>query len=255
MSQIIQTHMFWAYGRFSNVEKISAKSFLKNGYQLNIWTYGDISNAPSGATLKDAREILPESLFFSLPNGSCAPFSDFFRYAVLNKVGGLWVDTDVIAVKSLTEILQQPFLVTERHPAARIKKLIKETFLGKVSSQIVNNVIFNPIPSAGNIIDLAYHYSERFPKQKVRWGELGPNLLYAIEKIYPDHGFRIMPPEFANPFGYWTCPNVLLKPGVQLHEDAAFVHLYNETWRNAKVDKNAPFPRRSLMSFFAEKYL
>src|SRR6185369_115805 len=120
-----QTHMFWAFGNLSNVERICATSFLRNGYQLCIWTYGDISNAPSGTIIKNAREILPESLFFQLPNGSCAPFSDLFRYAVLSKVGGLWVDTDVIALKPL-EVAPEPFLVTERTQVGSIKKLIKE---------------------------------------------------------------------------------------------------------------------------------
>ena len=255
MSQMFQTHMFWAYGSFSNVEKIAAASFVKNGYRLNIWTYGDISNAPAGVTLKDAREILPESLFFSLPNGSCAPFSDFFRYAVLNKVGGLWVDTDLIALKPLKEFPREPFLVTERLPVKTIKEFVKQTLLRRVSFRTNNNVIFNPIPSPGNIIDLAYLYSERFPKEKVRWSELGPDLLSAIEKIYPDHGFRIMPPEFANSIDYWNCPASLLEPGVKVHTQAIFLHLYNEAWRDAKIDKNAPFPKHSLMSFLAEEYL
>jgi len=246
--------MFWARGNFSNVEKIVANSFHRNGYKLNVWTYGDIPNVPSRATLKDAREILPESLFFSLPNGSCAPFSDLFRYAVLNKVGGLWVDTDVIALKSAQEIPAFPFLVTERHRVGRIKRLA-EVLRGNPSSQVVNNVIFNPAPASGNIIDLAYLYSERFPKEKVKWGELGPSLLHAIEKIYPDHGFRIMGPDFANALGYWMCPKILLKPGVKLPSEAFFFHLYNQTWRDAHVDKNGEFPKGSLMAFFAKEYL
>jgi hypothetical protein len=254
MSTQFQTHMFWAYGNFSNLEKISAKSFLKNGFQLNIWTYGDISNAPSGATIKNAREILPEALFFQIPNGSCAPFSDFFRYAVLNKVGGLWVDTDVIALKPL-ELMAEPFLVTERGKVGSVKKLLKEILRRRVALRVNNNVIFNPVPSPGNIIDLAYLYSERFPKEKVQWGELGPALLDAIEKIYSNHGFSIKAPEFANSIDFWMCPTALLEPGVKLHPDAAFLHLYNQTWNDAKIDKNAPFPKRSLMSFFAEVYL
>jgi hypothetical protein len=247
--------MFWAYGDFSNVERISSNSFLKNGFKLNIWTYGELTNAPSGATLRDAREILPESSFFSLPNGSCSPFSDFFRYAVLNTIGGLWADTDVIALTPASQIYQRPFFVTERHQTPRLRRIIKETLSGKTLSELVGNLIFNPTPSKGNIIDLAYHYCERFPKEKVKWGELGPSLLTAIEKIYPDHGFRIMPPEFANCFGYWKCPEVFLTPGIKVPQSAVFCHLYNETWRNAKVDKNSVFPDRSLMGFFAKQYL
>lgn len=249
-----QTHMFWAYGSFSNLEKISANSFLKHGYRLNIWTYGDISNAPPGATIKDAREILQESLFFRMPNGSCAPFSDFFRYAVLNTVGGLWVDTDVIALKPL-DFAPGPFLVTERTQVGSVKRFIKQTIRRSLSFRINNNVIFNPNPITGNIIDLAHLYSERFPKEKVLWGELGPALLAAIEKIYPNHGFSIKDPDFANSIDFWMCPAAIIEPGTKLHPDAAFLHLYNQTWNEKKIDKNGTFPKQSLMSFFAEKYL
>lgn len=254
MSTQFQTHMFWAYGNFSNVENISAKSFIKNGYHLNIWTYGDVSNAPSGAAIKDAREILPESLYFEIPNGSCAPFSDYFRYAVLNKIGGLWVDTDVIALKPV-ELQPEPFLVTERTQRG-VKRLIKELLGRSASFRVNNNVIFNPVPSPGNIIDLAYLYSERFPKEKVQWGELGPALLAAIERIYPDHGFSIKTPEFANSIDFWICPRALLKPGVKLRcSNAPFLHLYSQTWRDSKIDKNSAFPKHSVMSVIAEEYL
>lgn len=254
MAEQFQTHMFWPYGNFSNVERISTKSFLRHGYQLNIWTYEDFSGAPSGATLKDAREVLPESQIFSMPSGSYAPVSDIFRYTVLNKIGGLWVDADVVALKPFKESLAQPFLVTERLPVTSVKELAKK-ILGRSSPLVAGNVLFNPVPTPGNIIDLACNYSERFPKEKIRWGELGPNLLNAIEKIYPDHGFKVMKPEFANSIDYWNCPRALLKPGPKLHPDAAFLHLYNQTWREAGIDKNAPFPEGGLMALFAREYL
>jgi hypothetical protein len=254
MSPKFQTHMFWAYGNFSNLEKISTNSFLAKDYQLSIWTYGDLSNAPARAHVRDAREILPESLFFELSNGSCAPFSDFFRYAVLNKIGGLWVDTDVIALRRPQ--FDEPFLVTERLPVGTVERLVKQALRrGVVSSRVNNNVIFNPAPSRGNIIDLAFLYSEHFPKNKIQWGELGPALLAAIERIYPNHGFIIKTPEFANPIDFWETPRALLEPGVRLSSAAAFLHLYNQTWNDSKIDKNAPFPKRSLMSLFAEEYL
>jgi hypothetical protein len=255
MSQAFQSHMFWAYGDFSNLEKLCAKSFLSNGYKLSIWTYGDISNAPSGVTLRDAREILPESSFFLLPSGSCAPFSDLFRYAILSTLGGLWVDADVIALKPFGEPLSGPFLVTERQRVGVIRRFVQENVLEKKTIRICNNIIFNPVPSTGNIVDLAYQYSQRFPRKKIIWGELGPDLLSAIAGIYPEHGFTMKNPSFANSIDYWNCPSMLLKPGVKLQKNATFLHLYNETWRRGKVDKNAPFPRHSLMSLLAEQYL
>jgi hypothetical protein len=256
MPTIFATHMFWAYGNFSNIEKLCVNSFVKNGYELNIWTYDDISNVPAGAIVRDAREVIPESHFFvPLGGGTPAAFSDYFRYAVLNLMGGLYVDTDVVAVKRVDFLPREQFLVTERAEVKGIEAVIKRFLLRRQYIDICNNVIFNPTPSHGNIIDLAFSYSQRFPREKITRAELGPPLLTAIERIYPDHGFSIKPPEFANSIDYWKCPAALLTPGFKLHTEAVFVHLYTETWRSAKVDKNVAIPKPSLMSFLAGEYL
>ena len=116
------THMFWAYGDLSNLEKICISSFVSQNYSLNLWTYGGISNTPAGVIVRDAREILPEEMVFLNGRGSYASFSDLFRYAVLNKIGGLYADTDVIALQPESTLPENPFLVTEK---LQIKKTIK----------------------------------------------------------------------------------------------------------------------------------
>jgi hypothetical protein len=44
--QMNETHMFWAFGDISKLEIICLRSFLDRQYSLNLWTYGDIANAP-----------------------------------------------------------------------------------------------------------------------------------------------------------------------------------------------------------------
>jgi hypothetical protein len=242
MMKKIQAHMFWAYGDLSKLETICCNSFVNNNYQLNLWTYGQMTNAPSGVCVRDAREILPESLIFLNSKGSYAGFSDFFRYAVLNKQGGLYSDTDVIALKPASELPQKAFLVTENCD-------------DRVNIKINGNIIYNPEPKTGNIVDLALAYTERFPKQDVTWSEIGPDLLTAIATIYPKHGFQIMQPSFANPINFWDCPASLLGAPVALPEDAMFLHCYNEMWRRANIDKNAAYPENSLVQILANKYL
>jgi mannosyltransferase OCH1-like enzyme len=98
--------------------------------------------------------------------GSYASFADLFRYSVLCLYGGLWTDTDVVALKTANQLPQNPFLVTERNPNGGLI--------------VNNNVIFNPVRKYGNLIDLARVYAERFPKNDIIWSELGPSLLTAI---------------------------------------------------------------------------
>ncbi len=235
-------HMFWAYGDFSRLEMMCANSFVRNNYNLNIWTYGEFSNAPVGAAIKDAREIIPEKYVFLNKVGSYASFSDLFRYAVLSKFGGLYSDTDVVALKNSSQIPQGKFLVTERDQNGGLK--------------VNNNIIFNPSPSVGNVIDLAHVYAERFPKQDITWGEIGPSLLTLIVQAYPMHGFDIYPPEFANHINYWDCPRAFLEnSNIELPAQSYFLHLYNEMWRRSRVDKNLKNNPNCFIEKLIEKYL
>ena len=228
------THMLWVYGGFSKMENMCASSFIKKGFDLNIWTYGDNEINIEGAFIRDAREILPESLVFLNQAGSYASFSDLFRYSVLCLYGGLWADTDVVALKSASQLPQNPFLVTERTQKGELK--------------INNNVIFNPVRKYGNVIDLARVYSERFPKNEITWAELGPSLLTAIVQAYPKHGFNIYSPEFANHINYFDCPNMFISEDTDFifSDDIYFLHMYNEMWRTAGVDKNFSFQKNCL---------
>lgn len=254
MSSVV-VHQLWVSGPLSNLEKISSNSFVQRGFSTVLWSYGGLDNAPRGAEVRDARLVLPESMIFRGKSGSLAQFSDLFRYAVLNSHGGMWADTDVVALTQPESIGSQPFLVTERDQTKALKALAKRLLRRPEGRSVNSNVIYNPNPSKGNIIDLAYGYARAFPKENIVWGELGPRLLAAIESIYPDHGFIVHDPIFANPINWWECPRVLMAPGQDLIDGASFLHLYNETWRRAGVDKNDKFPSGSLMEFLAEKYL
>lgn len=254
---MIETHMFWAYGNLSNLEKLCINSFIKQGYAVNLWTYGDISNVPAGANIKDARKVLPESRVFLWRDKSYACFADLFRYAVLTSFGGLYADTDIIALIPPNTFPVQSFLVTERTDT-RCRALIRSFvnyLIGRKRPRINNNLIFNAAPKPGDIIDLAYAFSDRFPIDKMSWGDIGPNLLTTIANEYPEIAFEIKEPDFANSIDWWDCPQKLLKPKVSLSKRAAFLHCYSGTWGSAGIDKDSSFPKDSLMASFADRYL
>jgi hypothetical protein len=130
----LPTHMFWAYGDLSGRERLRCASFVSHGYDLNLWSYGQIRNAPPGVVLKDAREIPGEEFVFLNARGSYAGFSDLFRYSVLNKVGGLFADTDVIALEPPWQLPGQAFSCTERTANSDVNGALK----------LNGNVMFNP---------------------------------------------------------------------------------------------------------------
>ncbi|MYM37522.1 hypothetical protein GTP38_24655 [Duganella sp. FT94W] len=224
--------MLWVSGPISAVEELCVSSFLRKGYQVSLWTYDRQLRAPDGCAVRDAREILPESSLFLNSRQSYAGFSDWFRYAVLQSHGGLYADADVIAVRPAAELPGQAFMVSERN---------------RSRGAIINgNVLHLPAPRQGGLIDQARLYAANLPKHKVRWSEIGPRLLTALARIYPEHGFAVQPPEFANPVDWWRCPDALFDEESPLPAGCHFLHLYNEMWRQAGIDKNRRLSPRSL---------
>jgi len=240
----IQVLMLWCYGDLTALEKLAMVSFVANGFDLKLYTYGKINNLPSGIQQYDAREVIPEHRVFKYKNGSYAGFSDLFRYAVLCQQGGIWADMDVICLKSIHEFKalgNDGFLVTER---AQIENSLK-----------VNcNLIYHPEPTSGDIIDLAYAVTDRYQVEKLEWGDCGPKLLTTLVKAYPKLAPKIMKPAFANPIDYWDCPKTLLGDSDSLSKDTFFLHCFNEMWRRQGVDKNQPYPRYSLLGKVLAQY-
>ena len=248
--------MFWAYGPFSQLEQLCAKSFIQQGYDLTIWTYGKLENAPHRAILRDARDLIPEDRVFTYKNGSYSAFANLFRYVLLNKFGGLYVDTDVVALKGPSALPDESFLVEERQPfrGAKAIRQLRQVLNRPHKTRINPCVIHQTRPNKGNIMDMAEAFASRYPTELLEWGVTGPALINTLHQQYPQLSFRAMPPSFANPVNWWDCPAPLLKTGGCLDDDAVFLHCYNEIWRRAGVDKNAPFPSGSIMDTLARQF-
>ena len=94
---IIQS--LWIGDDLTNLEKLCVQSFIDHGHEFHLYTYADIGGIPEGAVVKDGNEILPESAIFKIKGGRIAPFSDWFRYTMLAKNGGFWVDMDYVCLR------------------------------------------------------------------------------------------------------------------------------------------------------------
>jgi len=113
-NDIIQS--LWIGSELSVIELISINSFLKNGHQFHLYAYEHINNIPPGTILKDANDIIPFTNRFSITEGfgkgSIAPFSDYFRLNLMQKIGGWWVDLDVVCLKNFAELSNQEIVAT-----------------------------------------------------------------------------------------------------------------------------------------------
>lgn len=90
----------WIGESLSDFVRVSIHSFIAQGHPYHLYAYKRFPDLPPGCIWKDANEILPEKLLYRrITDGSVASFSDWFRYELLYKKGGYYVDVDVICLK------------------------------------------------------------------------------------------------------------------------------------------------------------
>ena len=100
--------------KLSRFEYNSIKSYIKQGYEYHLYTYGKVHNIPEGVIIKDGNNILDKKHIFYY-EGSIAPFSDLFRYKLLFEKGGVWTDCDIICINRLPIDKQHEYIfVAER---------------------------------------------------------------------------------------------------------------------------------------------
>ena len=104
MSKLADINCFWFGGPLGEVDQICLLSMLKQGHKVRLFSYETVTNAPQGIELEDAREALPRDEFiFYRASGSPALGANKFRYRLMKKGLGLWLDTDIILINPMIQ--------------------------------------------------------------------------------------------------------------------------------------------------------
>ena len=154
------------------MEKVCLKSFLYHGHEVDLYTYGSVVGVPSGVNVMDGREILEQDKVFThrkegVGKDSVAGFSDHFRYELLNKKGGWWVDTDVVCLK--------PFKFND-------DKVIATSYEHKWGECAITCVM--KIPQNDPILEYCLSKIENINRREIEFGDIGPHLLQeAVQKL------------------------------------------------------------------------
>ena len=248
MSEIIQS--LWIGSKLSNLEICSMTSFIKNGHTYHLYTYDTVENVPQGVQIKDGNEILDKSEIFTYENGSPSAFSNLFRYTLLYKKGGYWVDTDIIC--------NHPFKFEQDY------LFITEPDKDYINSVLTPSVLKAP---AGNeyykyAIKLCYKLKELVLNGKMKWG-MGPKTIESLVNQYNLHKYKVKWDTFmtcycfhflsmVNP-NYKPHPLMISKPN-EIPEHMVGIHFWNECFRRYNLDKNDTFDKNSLYEYFKKKY-
>lgn len=250
MSEKIIVASFWTGPPLSNMEIMSIKSFLKNGYEYHLYVYENIENIPDGVVVMDANEIINKSEIFSYQNGSFSSISNQFRFKLMYKTGKIWVDADIVCLKHYDFNNDKYVIMSESN-----KKYNEE----KISSALLKFPKNDPILT--DAIETCEKKREEILNGTLQWG-LGPaTTKYIVEKY--DLQKYVKPWYFTNSS---SCHHVqsLINPSFtsnevdknakikyskrfdELPDGTYFIHMWNEFWRRHNIDKNGDFPKETL---------
>jgi hypothetical protein len=118
---------FWTGNPLSRLERAALQSYVNQGYTVHIYTYNPIQefmkNVPPNPRIvvHDAREILAEDVLFEYGGRAHVgaredaykylPFSDLFRFTMLHKNGGAWMDLDIFLTRPIpSALLRRPYV-------------------------------------------------------------------------------------------------------------------------------------------------
>lgn len=229
---------FWYGQALTPYEVLCIKSFLNHGHKFRLYTYDEMK-VPAGTELCDANSVLPrEEIFFysSGPGaGSVAAFANKFRYALLAKDGGWWVDMDIICI-------------TDDFPSP-------DMFFAYEEGTRINNGILH-FPKNSPIMAACLDGAAASGRDLV-WGQTGPKLLTEVleqhkisEQARPIHLCYAL--EWHQYLYFW---DPVLRPYVdEAVKDSIVVHLWHEMVRRIGLNKQKPPPPGSYLDYLCKKH-
>jgi hypothetical protein len=228
---------FW-HGQFSPYEALCLSTFVAAGVQVELFCERPVAGLPDGVTYRNARDILDKQVAFyrhEFDGPSPALHANHFRYALLETLGGWWVDTDVM-------------LIGTSLPATNI-------FIAQQSNRELNNSVMR-FP-AGHPLMKAARERAAAELENARWGDTGPKLLTELQPAYaPD--MPIAPRESTYAIGPDEFQKFLLPEARDEVDErtlnSTFVHLWNEMWRRAGIPKNIAPPKGCWLDRMFERH-
>jgi hypothetical protein len=202
---------FWTGGDICPVTVMCMNSFVSHGGKLNLYSYDELPSAPKTVEICDAASIIPRSEVFEA-HGGFEHFSDLFRYELLHRVGGWWIDTDVVCN-------------TATLPPSDIA-FARESRTGSFASGQMR------FPKGHEVLRLATEQAASL--QTGDWGATGPRLLTSLIKQTGNED-RQWPTADFYPICWAESAKYLLPEFcdemLERTRDALFIHIYTSRFR------------------------
>ncbi len=237
-------HALWIGKKLGSISRSCLQSFVMRGHEVHLHTYDEIDDIPQGVTQVDANIIIPcDKIIKHNETGSYALFSDVFRYELMQKVEGIYVDCDVYCLKPLI-IPEHGYLLgfeDDNWINGAVLRIPKNSDL--LSSLL--NAAYNP-----KFIPPWYSSSKKFKLEikknlgigttiaDMPWGVIGPK---AITYFVRKHNKKdvIQPIDVFYPVHY-QCISQLCDSSLDIKDittsRTSAIHLYNEMLKGIDLE-------------------
>jgi hypothetical protein len=239
----------WIGDSLGPVERACLRSVARQGHRICLYTYGPVKGIPEEVERRDASEILPRDRITASWCARADLYSDWFRYELLRRGLGTWVDADIYLLSPLD--IESPYL------------------FGIQSPELLNNAVFRVPHDSPLLPELLEPFEKRttpkwmpwhkyFPKRArelvtghvdltdIPWGTTSPVALTALARKFgltplaqPQERFYPVPWQEAR----WIAdPNLSLDDVIG--DGTVAIHLWNYCIAGFK---NEPAPPRSFL--------
>jgi hypothetical protein len=227
----------WVGDRLLPIANACINSFGARGFAFRLYTYATVDDVPRFVEYGDASALVPQDGIF-VAHGGLETFADLLAYRFLERVGGWWVDNDVVS--NSARLPDVSIAYAEERPG------------------IINNAVLKFPPKHPAIDDLLRHIAGINPTEGA-WGATGPLALSAIFPKHPLSQYQCATTDFY-PIHWREAPKLLFPEYtaeiVARTTHSPLIHLWGAALREVGFDfrRWAPPPHSFLESIY-EKYL
>jgi mannosyltransferase OCH1-like enzyme len=226
---------FWHGTTMPLYQRACLQSFARHGHRVEVLTYQKGVSLADGLYPRDAREIVPEAdVLRPLPDGRTGIHANLLRYALLERLGGWWIDPDVM--------LMQPDLLED------------DVYIASPDVFGRTPVVVLKFPPGHPLMVAARQRAEGVGNDPAAWERTGAGLL---SELVSDCDILSQEGEGLGPISWLNVPD-LFDPGKRgelrrTAADARFVHLQDEVWRRAGIPSGLAPPEGCYLAELLER--
>ena len=180
----------WVGKTLGYVEQICLASALSVGHKFTLYSYTPetLKHVPTGVELRDAREVMPEErLVRYSDSGAIQLGANFFRYALLAKGVGYWVDMDFQFLQPLN--FSEPYVFGWEYAGWINNALLRAPAESNLVRDLCDLPQTNRRPPWFGPRRSLYYYWNRLTKgdievQDLPWGTFSSGMVTYVAKKY-----------------------------------------------------------------------